>query len=494
MRPEEVSSSRSQSRIRDLNDRYQRASAEVDRLLEEYGDRDGDIPVGQAEHLNRTIVQRDRAAAELRRVLRRSKRPTSKTRPGASQRAQSGPVLVRRRDPYNLSEIRSSAAMYDQPSELSVRTGPFWESAELRARAHDAIEQAPAYVTDEHRESAAQLVDSELWGSEHARHMLTHGSPRYTAAFFEYMRDGAGMSAEARSILGSTGAAGGYIASTWTDPTVLITSNGSTNPMRQLATVKTIPAGQTWNGVTSQAMVAEWATTATQFADGGPSSFVQPSITPQRADVHVVSSIELARDSDIGDQVLRLFADARDVLEGTAFVSGTGVNQPFGIVTKLATTTTSRLATTTSAALGPVDAYAALNALPARYVNNASWLSHWFAQSILRAQGAAQPGFIVDVAARTTLMLGMPYLLSSAMLNAGGTTGLSTATSSTDSVLCVADFASAYTVVDVAGLEVVVNDAVQGSGGRLSGQMSWSGFWRTGGDVTNASAAILVQA
>jgi HK97 family phage major capsid protein len=488
MRPTENLS----ARLEILKDRYTEAQHEVNRLEAriEDGDRDP-LTEGEAEHYTRSLVARDRAKSRLEAQLRRTKK--AKRSGGATRSVKSvdvGPTLLRDRarlDPWDLSTLQATRGP----------VGPYALTRELRARAHDAIERAPDYVLDEHRESAASLVDSKgespdvgPWNAYFAQYILEHSSPRYTQAFFEYLRVGDAISNEARSILGSTGPAGGFLSAAWTDPTIILQNSGTVNHLRALATVKTVPTQQ-WLGVASAAVVAEWSATATEFSDGGPSTFTEPSITPVRAEAHVTASRELASDSDIAEQVLRLMTDARNVLEGTALISGTGgVQQPQGLVSKLAGVTTSRLSTVTSHAVGPVDAMAMLSKLPARYVNNASFMSHWFLQSILRSQAQAQPSLIADIGPRQTLMLGMPYYLSSAMLNATGGTVLST--SSQDQIALCADFASAYTIVDRIGLEVVYNDGVVGAQRRPTNSVSWSGFWRTSADVTNTDAAVLL--
>ena len=63
---------------------------------------------------------------------------------------------------------------------------------------------------------------------------------------------------------------------------MILTNTGALNPWRQLADVRVINT-QTWLGVTSQGVTAEWTAEAAEATIASP-TFAQPSITPIRAD------------------------------------------------------------------------------------------------------------------------------------------------------------------------------------------------------------------
>jgi hypothetical protein len=120
------------------------------------------------------------------------------------------------------------------------------------------------------------------------------------------------------------------------------------------------------------------------------------------------SSREVADDSDLASQVGDAFRDARDRLEGAAFATGSGNGASMALVTRLAATTSSRLASTTNSADGAVDAYALLNALPPRFVARSSWMAHWFMCSLTRQFGV--PGLVTDLGSEPgeSLLIGRP--------------------------------------------------------------------------------------
>jgi HK97 family phage major capsid protein len=198
----------------------------------------------------------------------------------------------------------------------------------------------------------------------------------------------------------------------------------------------------------------------------------------------------VTEDSNIAAQVATLFADAKDRLEGTAFATGSGSTQPYGIITELGLVTNSRTAANTNGVFGAVDVYNLVNNLPARHQENCSWVGHWFTANLIRQfAGANSANFWTDMnPGIPPLLLGRPFYTSSAVLNAAGAVGLSSATASNDDILVLGDFQK-YLIVDRVGLEVVYNPIVIGSSAlRPTGQVSWTAFWRVGARVTDAAA------
>ncbi len=464
-----------QDRVDALSDEI-RSLAPRDDLSEEEETR---FESASTEYPN-AVADRDRLQAKFDRLRRTASMLENRQNGGP------GPTLVTRtnRDPYDVTEIRA----------LELQEGPKVVSQELRSRALDAIEQAPEYVSDDHRESATKLIDSpggnaedSDWGRTFATYMLTHGSPEYTRSYFEYLKGGLN-NVENRAALSTTGANGGFMIPFFLDPTIILTNAGTVNPMRGLAKVVTIPTN-VWHGVSSDGVTAEWTSEASEMTDASP-AFLQPTITPIRADAYVQASFEVVADSNVAAQIGMLFADAKNRLEGTAFVSGTGSTQPEGIVTRLNATTNSRVAAQTNASFGAVDVFALVNNLPPRYQDKCSWLAHWFTYNLARQFGGAnQPNFWVDLGPGIpSQMLGVSTYQSSAMLNSSGAVGLSSATSSNDNILILGDFSEGYLIVDRIGLETVYNPLVIGSNRRPTGEVGWACYWRVGADTTNAKA------
>jgi HK97 family phage major capsid protein len=354
---------------------------------------------------------------------------------------------------------------------------------EVRARAAAAIEQYANRsdhwaLSHEGAENAMELVykRGKQFGAALAEQILVTGSPEYLEAFESYLTDPGGFST--RAALSLTPANGGYLVPFTLDPTIILTNAGSANPYRRFATVKTTTTND-WNGVTSAGVSAEWTAEGIEAADATP-TVGQLKITPQKADAYLFGSFEVLSDSDFAQQLPELLADAKDRIEETAFAVGTGSGQPFGIMTR--GTSQNRTGT---AATGPVgqDVYALMAALPARWRGpNARniWVANLTTINSLRnvPKFTGSTESIVNDNNDPPSMLGKPFLESTSVVGVF-TTG--------SKVLAYLDARQFY-IVDRVGMSVVYDPIVLGANRRPTGQGAWYAFWRTGSDVSAATA------
>lgn len=398
---------------------------------------------------------------------------------GDSVRSTSGLQFKRDADPFDgLDNLRSLP--------------PARQTIEYRGRALKAIEAAP-YAEDRHAESAAAMVERGDINGERAKYIVEHDGPEYVEAFHKYVRHperGVGAAlygVSERAAWSLTGANGGLAVPQFLDPTIILTNNGATNPFRGIADVKSITVDQ-WDGLSSAGVTAEWIAEATEVADATP-TFSGPTISVHKADAYIQGSIEVVADSALSGEVGMLIADAKDRLEATAFATGSGSGQPFGIVTALGLTTASRVAGSSGAAgaadfvIG--DIYATAAALPPRYRPNSSWVAEYGTQLDIRqfATGSGPShAFWADLGVDTpSQLLGRPIYESSAM----DTTVVS---GSNDDVLIIGDFKAGYKIIDRMGLEMVYNPLVLGSNRRPTGEVGWVAFWRVGADSVDDNA------
>lgn len=269
------------------------------------------------------------------------------------------------------------------------------------------------------------------------------------------------------------------------DPALILTNTGATSAFRQISTIKTI-ATQTWRGITSAGVVANWSQEAAEYTDGSP-TLTSPTISPVRMDCYVQASWELVEDSSLAADIGMLFGDARDRLEATAFAVGTGSTQPRGLITVLQLTTASRVDAQTNGAYGAVDVFNVDSALPARWRPNASWMAnqtYWNRTRQFALGGSPQSAFWVDFGpGRPASLLGHAVYESSAMQST-----LSSATASSDDILVLGDFRSGYFIVDRVPTTIMTNPMVIGSNRRPTGEMGWALYARVGGDCVVADA------
>jgi HK97 family phage major capsid protein len=153
-----------------------------------------------------------------------------------------------------------------------------------------------------------------------------------------------------------------------------ITGAGSVNPIRALATIKKATSNN-YHGITAAQITASWDSEGSAVSDDSP-TLSGPTLTLYTVRAWVQASFEAFEDIvDLAGEVSKLFADAKNNLENTTFLTGTGSSQPKGIVTALGAVTASRVSPATGGAFAIADLYSVQNALPARHSPGASWLA-----------------------------------------------------------------------------------------------------------------------
>jgi HK97 family phage major capsid protein len=169
--------------------------------------------------------------------------------------------------------------------------------------------------------------------------------------------------------MSSTDNAGGFMIPLTLDPSILITSAGSINPLRQISRVVQI-ATDSWNGVTSAGVTAHWLPEENEVSDDSP-TLTQPTIPVYKAAAFVPFSFEVGMDAiNFVEEISKLLVDGLDQLSATAFTTGSGSGQPTGLITELAGGS-SQVNTATGDTLVSGDVYNLLNQLPPRFQANA---------------------------------------------------------------------------------------------------------------------------
>lgn len=385
------------------------------------------------------------------------------------------------RNPWDLSEMRTFGRSKGEINQ------------ELRARAISAIEKMPG-TNDRIRSTATDILENfDDADASIAKLALATSSPEYIRAWSK-VASGRGhmLSPEEQRALeramSLTDNLGGYLVPFQMDPTVIIQANGSRNQIRQIAR-QVVATGDVWNGVSAGAVTWSWDPEFTEVSDDTP-SFGQPNIPVYKASGFVPISLEALQDeANVTQEVARLLAFGRDVLESAAFSTGTGSNQPTGIVTALVAsnpTVIKNSATTDTFAYG--DVYALDSELPARYRSNASWLANRAIYNMIRqmdTMGGAQLWERIGADVPPQL-LGRPAYESESM---DGTIN----TSQDNYVLIYGDFSN-YVIADRIGMTVEFIPHIFGSSNnRPTGQRGWYAYYRVGADSVNDGAFRLLN-
>jgi HK97 family phage major capsid protein len=451
----------------------------------------------QFDELTQEFAQVDdhRRQLERRSALERVRSATQATdrRPAALAVERGTPVNGR--DSYDLDPVLNPDSVEDcrfrNPWDLDgVRTFSRSKAEvgrELRARALSAIEKMGG-TNDTVRAAATGIIEQFDDGdSRIARLCLATSSPEYLRAWSKVARGHGHMISpdEQRALeraMSLTDSAGGYLVPFQLDPTLVITANGSRNQIREAART-VVATGDVWHGVSSGAVAWSWDAEATEVSDDA-TTFAQPSIPVYKAAGFVPISIEALEDeANVTQEVARLLAFGRDVLEAEAFVTGTGVGQPTGIVTALAGTG-SVVSPTTAETFAAADIYALDGALPARYRANASWLANRGIYNSVRqfdTGGGAQMWERIG-ADIPPMLLGRPALEAEAM-----DASFNPAATGDNQLLIYGDFSN-YVIADRIGMTVEFIPHLVGANRRPTGQRGWYAYYRVGADSVNDAA------
>lgn len=259
------------------------------------------------------------------------------------------------------------------------------------------------------------------------------------------------------------------------DPTINLTSAGSINPLRRIARVVQTTSN-TWQGVTSAGVTAEWKTEGAQMSDATPGTDPAP-IPVHFGDAWVPYSFEL--DQDAGPTWLRdlgrLLADSADQLQNTAYTTGSGTGQPTGIITAL-TGTASEVNAAADDTFAKGDVYNLQNVLPARFQPNAQWCANL---SIINTMSQME----TTAGARLFPELSDGRLLNRPINELSNMDGVLTTTGAVSNfVLLYGDFQN-FVIADRIGSSVEFVQNVVGADGRPTGQRGMMLWFRTGSDV-----------
>jgi HK97 family phage major capsid protein len=279
----------------------------------------------------------------------------------------------------------------------------------------------------------------------------------------------------------TSGAAGAFALPLQLDPTVMITNAGVVGPYRKLART-VIGTSNVWEGITSAGSTANWVAEGAAVTDTTP-TLAQVAITPYKSAVWVYASLEIAGDTTLDQQVPGLIAEARSRLELTAFTTGTGSAQPYGLITRAASDAT-------VGALTAAMIYALHQNLPPRFRSydtaRPAWLSNvtiqdacrqlpTFAGSVQSMLNDNQPGD------NPPQMLGIDYYEASAMDASNVTSGHKN--------LLLGDFSQMIIVERVPAVMIYDPLVLAQASALPSGQVGWYSYARVGADITTPAAA-----
>jgi HK97 family phage major capsid protein len=377
------------------------------------------------------------------------------------------------------------------PYDTDVR---HMDAGEIRDASRAILDRPESrHLAADQKAHTNDLIDG--LGRRMATHVVTTSRPEYRSAFAKYIsgqamlmtndeRRAVGAVEEARTALALADANGGYAVPALLDPSIIFTGSGVANPMRQVARIVT-GIDDTWRGVTSAGITASWDSETIEVSDDGP-TLGQTTVVSHKASAFVPFSVEIEGDwTSLASEMATLFAEAKDVLETPAFVTGAGNSDvPRGILTALvAASATVGVLPTTDGAFGAVDVRAIFGALGPRYRPQASFMSSIDLMNEVRGFDTAGglSNQTVDLTAPYNFaVLGRPYYENSSFPDFTGSTLAAP-------LMVVGDFSN-YVIFDRVGSRVEFVPHLLGSNRRPNGSRGLYFWWRVGANSVNDNA------
>ena len=325
-----------------------------------------------------------------------------------------------------------------------------------------------------------------------ARGIAARSTDTYTSAFAKAI-SGREMflTAEERAALAiGTNTQGGLLVPTHLDPTMILTNSGSSNAIRAISRVVTLVSGSSWNGITTAGSTFSWDAELAEVSDDSPNDFARPNIPVYKAGGFIQASVEALENIDgLAADVLMLFADGKDRLEGAAHATGAGGTAPTGIFTALDANTNREVTSTTAATIGLVDLQAVKRSVGIRFRGNASWVGNPLWLDLARSAAVAVSGnYGTDLrGANVENILGRPVVETD---DAPSTT----TTTVRDNALVFGDFSN-YVIVDKpGGTSIQYIPTLFNTANNLpDGRSGWYMHFFNGADSVNDNAFTLLQ-
>lgn len=291
---------------------------------------------------------------------------------------------------------------------------------------------------------------------------------------------------EFRAASEGTSSAGGYGIPVYIDPSIIMTSQGSSNPFLSIARQVQVNTNA-WKGVSSAGVTWSFDSEAAQVSDDTP-TLAQPSVTVFMARGFIPFSIEVADDYPaFASEMQRLLAEGYDELLVDKLTRGNGSTEPKGILTALSANTNVRVTVTTVGTIGAPDPYKVWQQVPQRFRRNASWLMSVSANNAVRQIGSTNVyhGYTVNLPSGWADQLFNSPVYESAYMPA-----TTTSNTAPEGVAVVGDFSN-FVIARNGGMNVelaplLFQQTTAGTGfGLPTGQRGWFAHTRIGSNSVN---------
>ena len=477
-----------EARISEINNEYQGTT------LPEAARAEWDEKNAERDDVLRTIEELEVREARIAELGKRDENTETIARGFNTAR----PNSMKNGDIYDLTEYRRRAS--DPESEKKLLVDGAKRSAEREAFPHENNDRA---ASERHIENL--LTDGACRdGGQVARLILATGSPTYSRAFGKAL---AGMQSafttdEATAFrtafaVGTAGSSAAIPVPYTVDPTIVPTSNGSVNPVRQVARVESI-TNTIWRGATSGAVTVAYAAEAAEASDNTP-TLAQPEIQTERAQAFIPFSIESDQDwGALQGEMAKLIQDGKDLVESQKFFNGAGhgSNVPLGLFASGASVSTVTTAGSGAFAIG--DVYKLQQAVAPRFRNNLTFMSSLYGINKVRqfdtAGGAGLVAYLTDPGnGQAGGNAQVPFNLLGRNLYEWSEINSTDVLTSGTNIFIAGDF-NYYCIVDRVGLSIeVIPHLFATANNYPSGQRGLYAFFRNSAEPLSSSAFKILQ-
>lgn len=392
---------------------------------------------------------------------------------------------------YDMAAYRGYAQTVDELPKL-------WKEGALR------VNESARYMTQKRERVQGfveQLLDQdspEKASDSFALRILGAANPLYEEAFAAKLakrpltpaQEGAFRMAVSNNGLGSESPVPITI-----DPTLLLDSDGATNPLRRLARNVAI-TGNTWQGLASQGVSFAYSAELAAVDPVTP-TFRGPKAEVVRAIAEIQGSWEVFADwPSLRAELAMILADAKNVAEADKFLTGDGDDEPEGLIWALDDDGTSKVETATTNTLTLDDAEGITFEIPQRFDESASWLANKAFYGEMRSQAREANGSDVLV----PLPLGfqspgngsLPYTMFGYGCSSGSEVSKEFTTGG-EIVAVLGDYQRGFVIVDRIGMNVLFDEIVRDGNGKVIGAAAVIAVVRNTSKLLSANAFRYLQ-
>lgn len=421
------------------------------------------------------------------RVVGRRK-AKSKNPPGPREHVVTRSASSRPTPPWRLEERevpradfhtrRPRAVTGDDIYDLSTVPGsiidPGPAAREMRDRAMRSLERARfAHARadqDAIRGHIAKTIDAfEPEDFRFTKHLLRTGAPDFRKLFAKFMRGSMLSDDEARALSLTDHMTGKAVVPYSLDPSITQTSSPRINPLRAISRTEVTMTDE-WRGVGSEGIEAGYRSEGSESTDDAP-AFSPLKVNTEGASAWIPWSFEIGGDwGAMEPQIAAVLQRSKDDLEAVKFWTGSGEDEPYGLLTLL----TKLVESKEEGKLLADDIEALEAALPDGFLDAATWVGHRDTFAIIRGlegvDWVKHPGVLPEL---------------------NGTTAMALSTADADlepesKPLVVGDFQQ-FVIADRIGMELRRIPHVM-KNGRPTGEGGFYALWRNGTTVAGDDA------